>query len=96
MQPVRARGSVAQPGRAFRLEAGDPFAHSLAGDTEIGRNPRHRLALDEHPPNQFRSTARRRAGILMGVHPGLPQGLKRRNSSLYGQTRMDNLMKAHI
>jgi hypothetical protein len=94
-QTVRARGPVAQPGRALRCETGDPLAHRLRRDAEIGRDPRHRLALNQDPPHHLPSTVRRQAGILMSVHPGLPQGLKHRNSSLYGRTRMDNLMKAH-
>ncbi|MGZ5398356.1 MAG: hypothetical protein ACXWEI_23765 [Mycobacterium sp.] len=52
-------------------------------------------AFINDPPDEQRSTARRKTGMFMHVHPGhLEVGLGR-TSSIPGSPRMNNLLKDH-
>ena len=89
------RGAITKPGLTLCLEARDPFADGFDADTESGGNFGLGLPLDAHPADQFGSTMRGQANILMDVHSVLPGTLKLRNSRFLAQHRMDNLLKVH-
>ena len=91
VEPVRARGPVAQPRPTFGSEPGHPFAYGLHADAEPGGHLARGLAKLDNAADKFCSTQRRQARILMTVHPVLPGHLKSHNSSILGPGRTDNL-----
>ncbi len=52
-------------------------------------------AVVDHPFNKKGSTARRKTGMFMQVHPGLLGCLMGRTSSVPGSPRMNNLLRDH-
>jgi hypothetical protein len=76
-QPALASGRrapVVEGRLAARPPARQPLAHRALTDAEIGRDLGCWLLLVEHAPDHQESTMRRRAGILVQVHPGLRLG----------------------
>ena len=90
------RRAVGHASTAFCLVALDPSLHDLRshrvlrGCLGLGKVAFH------NRKRHLLSTQGRETGILMDVHSDPPTNLKRGNSSLLGQVRMDNLLKAHI
>jgi hypothetical protein len=68
---MQRRAAILQAGGAVAAEAGEPLAHGARADLERGRDGRHAPLL-EHAAHHHFSTKRRRAGILMAVHPDAP------------------------
>jgi hypothetical protein len=66
------RAAVLQAGMAFASEAGEPLAHGARADLERRSRPLSRSIPPRAHGAHHGSTKRRRAGILMAVHPGAP------------------------
>jgi hypothetical protein len=76
-QPALAggrRAPVVEGRLAARSPARQPLAHRALTDAEIGGDLGCWLLLLEHATDHQESTMRRRAGILVQVHPGLRLG----------------------
>ena len=68
------RRAVNQSGRAFLPKAGEPLAGRADTETfRLGRffDPK---SIIDHSSDKKRSTARRKPGTFMHVHPGPPEG----------------------
>jgi hypothetical protein len=68
------RAPVVEGQLAARSPARQPLAHGALTDAEIGADLGCWLLLIEHARDHQESTTRRRAGILVQVHPGLQLG----------------------
>jgi hypothetical protein len=72
--PGGRRAPVVAGRLAARPPARQPLAHGALTDAEIGGDPGCWLLLIEHATDHQESTMRRRARILVQVHPGLRLG----------------------
>src|ERR1700733_7898671 len=94
-QPVRPRAAVGQPRQTIALMTFDPFARRPRANAYGARNGLRRLPACSQAHDPL-STARRKTGILVHVHPvPLLRKVKSRNLIFPGRNRMDNLWKVH-
>ena len=70
-QPVRTRAAVEESRRAFAGKSPCPLAHRLVTYAHASRDGLCQFTRP-HPPDQYGSTMRGGARILMNVHPGRP------------------------
>jgi hypothetical protein len=70
-RPAGRRAAVVEGRRAARPPPCQPLAHRPLADPELGGDAACRLLLVKYAADHQPSTVRRRAGILMDVHPGL-------------------------
>jgi hypothetical protein len=84
-----------QARRTFIPEPPQPLVDGAHAHSCGVRRLFHPQAVLKHPLNKKGSTARRKTGMFMQVHPGLLEGWLIRTSSLPGSPRMNNLLRDH-